>query len=805
MESVGLNPIRARAGIKKEEVLRDYRLAVLSREASYIGRREVFMGKAKFGIFGDGKELAQLALSKFFNKGDFRAGYYRDQTLMFAIGALGIQEFFAQLYAHTDLDHEPSSGGRLMNSHFSTRLLDEKGDWKELSTLKNSSSDISCTAGQMPRLVGLGYASKLYRQNTALHGFKKFSNNGNEIAFGTIGDASTAEGHFYEALNAMGILQIPVVLSVWDDAYGISVPKEYATVKSSISEVLAGFQKDNASNGIEIFVARAWNYEELISTYREATEIARKSHIPCLVHVTEVTQPQGHSTSGSHHRYKSKKRLLWEEEFDCNLKFKEWILAEGLYSESELNQIEDEAKKASKKAKNSAWQAYKDSLKTEIKEVKLLISMAKKESGQQEQIGHILEELNNLPSPIKSEYHNAVRKTLRYLTRENSKAKYNIIDWLENKKEIRFKEYSSFLHSRSAHAAIKIKEVKPRYNDDPKVVDGREVLRACFDHHLTNNPKVFAIGEDVGKIGDVNQGFAGLQEKHGKLRVTDTGIRETTIMGQGIGAALRGLRPIVEVQYLDYLMYCTQTLSDDLACLHYRTVGGQKAPLIVRTRGHRLEGVWHSGSPMGMILGCLRGIYVLVPRNMTQAAGFYNTMLDSDDPCIIIESLNGYRLKEKIPENLPDIRTPLGIPEIMTQGGDLTIVTYGSLCRLAVDVAFQLREFSIEAEVIDVQSLLPFDRNNMVVESLKKTNRIIFLDEDVPGGASAFMMQKVLEEQNGYRYLDSKPITLTGKEHRPAYSTDGDYFSKPSMDDIFEAAYLMMHESNPKKYPSLYD
>lgn len=789
--------------VNKKEILEDYHIAVESREDSLIGRKEVFMGKAKFGIFGDGKEVAQIAMAKAFQNGDFRSGYYRDQTFMMSIGQLTSQQFFAQLYAHTSLSDEPASAGRMMNGHFGTRSLNDKGEWKTLTDMKNSSSDISPTAGQMPRLVGLAYASKLYRNNPDLHDFEDFSIKGNEVAFGTIGNASTSEGHFFEAVNAAGVLQIPMLIAIWDDHYGISVPQKYHTTKESISELLSGLQRTSDKPGYEIFVVKGWDYPSLVETFQKAASISRKEHVPCMVHVTEVTQPQGHSTSGSHERYKSKERLDWEKAHDCNLKFREWILTEEIATEQELDEIEKLAKAAAKKAKENAWKAYQSEIKEDIKKTAELFLKIQGSSVQKE-IEEISSNLKNSMNPIKADIMKAVRSALWYLRNDPSEAKNHLISWFNELKERYDDEYSSHTYSESANSALNVTEVKPEYSDDSKLVDGREVLQACFDHHLSVNPLVFAFGEDVGKIGDVNQGFAGLQEKYGELRVSDTGIRETTIIGQGIGAALRGLRPIAEIQYLDYLLYAIQTLSDDLATLQYRTKGGQKAPLIIRTRGHRLEGVWHSGSPMGMIINALRGVYILVPRNMTQAAGFYNTLLDSDDPALMIESLNGYRLKERIPENLSEIRTPLGVPEILKEGNDITLVTYGSTCRIVMEAANTLNEFGISAEVIDVQTLIPFDRHGIIVESLNKTNRIAFIDEDVPGGASAYMMRKVLERDNGYKLLDSKPITITGKDHRPAYGSDGDYFSKPNMEDIFERVYELMNEVDPEKYPNIF-
>lgn len=781
--------------LSNEQILADYKLAVESRENSLIGRKEVFMGKAKFGIFGDGKEVPQLAMAQVFENGDWRSGYYRDQTFMMAIGRLTSQEFFAQLYAHTNVEAEPASAGRMMNGHFATRFLDEHGDWISQTDQKNSSADLSPTAGQMPRLVGLAYASKLYRNNPALHDKTNFSIKGNEVAFGTIGNAATSEGQFFEAINAIGVLQIPVVMSVWDDEYGISVPKGYHTTKQSISKFLSGLQRNEDGKGYEIFTVKGWDYVALIETYKNATAIARKEHVPCLVHVTELTQPQGHSTSGSHERYKSKKRLLWEKNHDCLLKMREWILDDGITTSEELGVIELEAKKVAKDARSKAWKAAILETKEDFNEAMGLLTPLNN-SNIDRLIGKLKEEI----TPAKADIVRAARKALRYIKNEDSGAKSKLIAWLDEKSKAHAKEYNAKVFSESSSSVLKVEGIAPEYSNSSPLVDGREVLQACFDNLLGSNPEVFAIGEDVGKIGDVNQAFAGLQEKHGELRVTDTGIRETTIIGQGIGAALRGLRPIVEIQYLDYLLYAIQTLSDDLATLQYRTFGGQKAPLIIRTRGHRLEGVWHSGSPMGMILNSLRGIHVLVPRNMTQAAGFYNTMMQSDEPALIIESLNGYRLKERIPDNLSEFTVPLGVPEILKEGKDVTIVTYGSTCRIVIEATSQLEDYGVNAEVIDAQTLLPFDLSGIIVDSLKKTSRLVIVDEDVPGGASAFILQQLMERDNGYFSLDSKPLTITGKEHRPAYGTDGDYFSKPNAEDIFERIMDLMSEVTPQKY-----
>ena len=788
-----------------KEILSDYRLAVESREASLIGRKEVFMGKAKFGIFGDGKEVAQIAMSKVFRAGDHRAGYYRDQTFMFAIGELTVQQYFAQLYAHTDVEADPASAGRLMNGHYATRMLDENGKLRNLAEFKNSSGDISPTAGQMPRLLGLAYASKLFRHNPQLRSMTHLSRNGDEIAFGTIGNASTSEGMFFEAINAAGVLQIPMLTSVWDDAYGISVPAEYHTTKSSISKALAGLQRTAAEKGFEILIVKGWDYPALIETYQKAERICREEHVPVLLHVEELTQPQGHSTSGSHERYKSKERLAWEVEFDCNKKMREWIIQEVMVLPEEVDSIEREARQSAKDARDRAWKAFMQDIKKDQLFVTQTIIKAESECSEKTGLQEIREELDKTINPTRLDTMRAAKKALRLLRdHEDLPSRQALASWIKQSEEINHDRYSSHLYSESAESALKVTHVEPIYSEDASVIDGREVLQMCFDAALERDPRVLAFGEDVGKIGDVNQGFAGLQKKHGELRVTDTGIRECTIIGQGIGLAMRGLRPIAEIQYLDYFIYALATLSDDLATLHYRTKGGQKAPLIIRTRGHRLEGVWHAGSPIGMILHSLRGIYLLVPRNMTQAAGFYNTMLQSDDPAIIIECLNGYRLKEKLPDNIGEFTVPLGVPEVLREGEDFTIVTYGSMCRIVMEAAQALEEAGISCEVIDVQSLLPFDRYHTIVESLKKTNRVAFADEDVPGGASSFMMQQVLEVQDGYRYLDSKPVTITGKEHRPAYASDGDYFSKPNAEEIFEKVYAVMREAYPEKFPSLY-
>jgi pyruvate/2-oxoglutarate/acetoin dehydrogenase E1 component/TPP-dependent pyruvate/acetoin dehydrogenase alpha subunit len=787
----------------KQTILDDYRLVYVSRETSYLGRREVLTGKAKFGIFGDGKELPQLALAKQFKEGDFRSGYYRDQTLMMAIGQLTVQQFFAQLYAHTDVDAEPCSAGRSMNGHFGTRSLNEDGTWKDLTKIKNSSSDISPTAGQMGRLLGLAQASKVYRNNKELASFTKFSKGGNEIAFGTIGDASTSEGPFWEAINAIGVLQVPVVMSVWDDGQGISVPKKYQTTKESISEVLKGFQRDKGkNNGFEILKVKAWDYVSLVETYEKAAKIAREEHCPVLVHVEEVTQPQGHSTSGSHERYKSKERLEWEAEYCCVKKFKEWILENKIATEDELIQLEKEGKKQVLDEKKAAWSAYLNPIKKERDEVVALLVNLVAESNNGSFISPMIDELKGNSEPIRKDFISVLKKALRITRTENIPSKQPLLAWLKESEKLNFDRYNSTLYSEFDSSPMNVKEVKAIFTDQKE--DGRVILRDNFDKILEKHPEVLIFGEDAGKIGGVNQGLEGLQDKYGKIRISDTGIRENTILGQGIGMALRGLRPIAEIQYLDYLLYAIQIMSDDLATLQYRTKGGQKAPVIIRTRGHRLEGIWHSGSPMGMIVNSIRGIHVCVPRNLTQSAGFYNTLLQGDDPGIVIEPLNGYRTKENIPSNLGEFTVPLGVPEYLTEGTDLTIVSYGSTCNLALQAVQQLNEVGISAELIDVRTLLPFDVNHMIVESLKKTNRLLIVDEDVPGGASAYLLQKIIEEQKGYFQLDSEPVTLTAKAHRPAYGTDGDYFSKPSIEDIFDAAYSIMNEFDEDTYPKIY-
>lgn len=789
----------------KKIVLNDYRIAFESREASLTGRKEVLTGKAKFGIFGDGKEVAQLAMAKVFRDGDFRSGYYRDQTFMFACGTLTVQQWFAGLYAHADVEADPSSAGRQMNGHFATRSLNPDGSWKNLTKIKNSSSDISPTGSQMPRLLGLAMASKYFRINPELQGgeFLNFSNAGNEIAFGTIGDASTSEGLFWETINAAGVMQVPMLISVWDDGHGISVPKKYQTTKESISELLKGFQRDDSANGYEIFKVKGWDYPALCETYEKAAAVCREQHIPVLVHVEEMTQPQGHSTSGSHERYKSKERLQWEQDFDPIKKMREWMVGSSISTIEELDSIEAECKQSVKNSRNAAWNAYLQPIKDEIKEVGVLLDELAQHTSESTLVMQVRNELSSLTDPIRKDIYAGLKKMLRKLRFENSAAKQKITDWLNMANITNYERYNSYLHSHSSQNALGVKTVTPLYTED-KTVDGREILRDNFDAILAKHPSVLIFGEDSGKIGGVNQGLEGLQKKYGEHRVFDTGIREATIMGQAIGLAMRGLRPIAEIQYLDYLLYALQVMSDDLATIQYRTKGGQKAPVVIRTRGHRFEGIWHSGSPMGMIINAVRGIYVCVPRNMTKAAGFYNTLLQADEPALVIEPLMCYRMKEKMPANHGEYKMALGQPEILTQGNDVTIVTYGYCCYLAQEAAHQLLEAGIYAEVIDVQTLLPFDVNNTILESVKKTNRILFVDEDVPGGASAYMMQKVLEEQGAYKHLDAEPKTLAAKEHRPAYGSDGSYFSKPSADDIYDAVYDIMHEANPEKFPGIY-
>lgn len=788
-----------------QDILSDYSLAVLSRETSLLGRREVLTGKAKFGIFGDGKEVPQLAMAKFFQNGDFRSGYYRDQTFMMAIDQLTVRQFFAQLYANPDVELEPASGGRSMNGHFATRSLNEDGSWKNLTEQKNSSADISPTAGQMPRLLGLAQASKIYRNVDELQGANNFSVSGNEVAFGTIGDASTSEGLFWEAINAAGVLQIPMVMSVWDDGHGISVPKKYQTTKESISEVLKGFQRDGkGSNGYEILKTKGWDYAHLMETYEKATAIAREQHVPVLIHVEEVTQPQGHSTSGSHERYKSKERLEWETEYDCINQFGKWIIEKGIASQVQLDEIREAAKKQVRDEKKLAWEDFINPIKADRDEAVALMQAIADESGNAAKINELINPLKSAVEPIRKDIISASKRILRIIKQENLSTKQALINWLGYSATVNSERYSSHLYSESTDSPLNIKEIKPIYDENAELVDGRLVVRDNFDALFAKYPNTLIFGEDSGKIGDVNQGLEGMQEKYGELRVSDTGIREATILGQGIGMAMRGLRPIAEIQYLDYLLYALQIMSDDLATLHYRSKGGQKAPLIVRTRGHRLEGIWHSGSPMGTIINSIKGIHVCVPRNLTTAAGMYNTLLKGDDPGLIIEPLNAYRSKEKLPTNLGEFQVELGVPEIVKEGTDVTLVSYGSTCNLAEEAVAQLAEEGISVELIDVRTLMPFDKNGMIGASIKKTNRVVFLDEDVDGGASAFMMQQVLEGQKAYFDLDAEPVTLAAKNHRPAYGTDGDYFSKPSIEDMVETVYNLMHEAKPLQFPAIY-
>ncbi|MGL2993745.1 alpha-ketoacid dehydrogenase subunit alpha/beta [Flavobacterium sp. TSSA_36] len=787
----------------KTEVISDYTLAVTSRECSLLGRKEVLTGKAKFGIFGDGKEVPQLAMAKAFQNGDFRSGYYRDQTFMMAIGELTVAQFFAGLYGHTDLSFDPMSAGRQMGGHFVTHSLNEDGSWKNLTQQKNSSADISPTAGQMPRLLGLAQASKIYRNVSGITNAANFSTNGNEIAWGTIGNASTSEGLFFETINAAGVLQVPMVMSVWDDEYGISVHAKHQTTKENISEILKGYQRDETGNGYEILRVKGWDYAELITIYEKAAAIAREQHVPVLIHVQQLTQPQGHSTSGSHERYKNSERLAWEREYDCLRQMRLWMIAINIASPEELDSIEENAKKIVLEAKKQAWNNFIQPIINEQKELIALLESIVNTSTNKEFITKHIAELKTIKNPLKKEILVAARKSLRLLI--NQKGHSELSEWITNYLAITQPKFSSNLHSESAHNSSSIQKVAATYNENAKAdTDGRMILRDNFDALFHKHPELLIFGEDAGAIGDVNQGLEGMQEKYGELRVADTGIREATILGQGIGMALRGLRPIAEIQYLDYLLYAIQIMSDDLATLQYRTVGKQKAPLIVRTRGHRLEGIWHSGSPMGMIINALRGMHVLVPRNMTQAAGFYNSLLECDEPALVIECLNGYRLKEVAPNNYGEFKTPIGVVETLKEGTDITLVSYGSTLRLVQQAANELLEVEINCEVIDVQSLLPFDLNHDIVKSLAKTNRLLVIDEDVPGGASAYLLQQITEIQDGYKYLDSKPETLTAKAHRPAYGTDGDYFSKPSAEDIFEKVYSMMHESNPAKFPRLY-
>lgn len=781
----------------KTIVLNDYKIAYESRQISLLGRREVLTGKAKFGIFGDGKEVAQLAMAKVFNPGDWRAGYYRDQTFMLAAGITTKRQLFAQLYANTDLGMEPASAGRQMNNHFATRTLDEKGQWKNLSTLKNSSSDVSPTASQMQKLVGLAYASKLYRQNKDLHQFTQFSTNGNEVAFGTIGNASTSEGVFFESINAAGVLQIPMAISVWDDGYGISVPAKYHTTKENISEVLKGFQRDDTADGFEIFRVKGWDYAALCETYEKAIQICRTQHVPVLIHVTELTQPQGHSTSGSHERYKPEERLAWEKEYDCIFKMRQWMLESAIATEEQINNLEKIAKIEIKRIQKEAWADFIEDIQIDKEQAFILLDAL---AIQHEEIKQITLILKSEIDPLRKEIISTVRKAMRISRKNKSSERDNLLNWYQNQQNKNYDLYNSYLYTNSDKSPLKVEIEEAVYSENSQMVDGREVLNACFDANFANNPLIIAFGEDLGAIGDVNQGFAGLQQKYGENRITDTGIREITIVGQALGLAQRGFIPIAEIQYLDYITYTISVLSDDIATLSYRTKGGQKAPLIIRTRGHRLEGIWHAGSPMGMLVNALKGMHICVPRNMVQAAGMYNTLLQGDEPALLIECLNGYRIKEKMPDNVGEFKVPLGIAEIIKTGIDITLVSYGSTLRIVSEAANELTKMDIDVEIIDLQTLMPFDLNNNCLQSIKKTNKLLIIDEDVPGGGSAYILQQLLENQKAYQFLDAAPHTLSAKEHRTPYGTDGDYFSKPSVDDVVEKVYQMMQEYNPQKF-----
>ncbi|MBN2639034.1 MAG: hypothetical protein JXR65_08100 [Bacteroidales bacterium] len=794
--------------LTKEEILRDYRTAVESRQASLMGRREVLTGKAKFGIFGDGKEIPQLAMARVFKEGDWRSGYYRDQTFMLAAGMMELEEFFSQLYGDTDLKMNPSNGGRLMNNHFASRSLDDNGHWKDLTKQKNSAPDSSPTASQMPRLLGLASASKHFKNYSNPEFFRGFSNKGNEVAFGTIGDASTSEGYFFETMNAAAVLGVPMVVSVWDDQWGISVPNEYQTVKSNISEALKGFEKQKDSNGIKIFRAKCFDYKELIKIYQLGVEECRTNHIPVLFHITGCTQPQGHSTSGSHERYKSSEQLKDEHERDGILKMRQWILEEKIATVDELDDIETKAKERVKQARKNAWKNFTDPIKKKRDELLNMLDTVSCFCEKHEKIKQLQKELAQIAEPIRKDVVSAARKMLYLLCNQcsfnDAPLKKTLREWLLAEEKEDHYRYSSHLYSQSDLSPLNLKIVAPEYKEGADFVPGREILRDNFDYNFEHNPALIIFGEDVGNIGGVNQTYEGLQKKYGENRIFDTGIREATIIGQGLGMALRGLRPIAEIQYLDYILYGLQVISDDIATMHYRTRGGQKAPIIISTRGHRLEGIWHAGSPMGMLLHSVRGVHVAVPRNMTQAAGFYNTYLESDQPVIIIEPLNGYRIREKKPSNIGEFKTPVGIPEVLKKGKDITLVTYGSCVRIAEEAIERLAEFDVDVELIDVQTLIPFDINGSIVNSLKKTNKIVFFDEDVHGGTTAYMMNRVLEVQKGFYYLDMEPKSIAGESHRTAYSTDGDYFSNPSADDVFETIYQMMNEYNPAKYPSIF-
>ncbi|MEE8137498.1 MAG: transketolase C-terminal domain-containing protein [Thermoanaerobaculia bacterium] len=793
---------RASFHFTRESILRDYRIAFQSREASLIGRSEVLTGKAKFGIFGDGKEVAQVAMARAFRKGDFRSGYYRDQTLMFALGALRIDEFFAQLYADTDVERDPCSAGRQMNAHFATRMLAADGSWPNLTAIYNSAADVSPTGSQMPRLVGLAYASRLYRELEELRSMTRFSNNGDEIAWGTIGDATCAEGMFWEAINAAGVLKVPMLLSIWDDGYGISVPSELQITRGHLSSILRGFQRaPGKSDGFDLYTIRGWDYPLLCETYLNAAEIVRREHVPAIIHVTELTQPQGHSTSGSQERYKSAARLAWEEEHDCLRRMREWILEERIATPEELERIGEDDRQLVRELQRRAWENYRRPILEERDKVVAIFSELVREASSGDEVEVVSSRLTRKQNPFRRDVMAAVKEVLVALRDEELPAKRRLIDWQRESVAVNERRYGSDLYNESEDSVLNVPQVPPVYLDDSPTVNGFEVLNRCFDEALARHPELVAFGEDLGKLGDVNQGFAGLQEKYGELRVADTGIRELTILGQAIGLAMRGIRPIAEIQYLDYILYALQIMSDDLATLRWRTRGGQKAPVIIRTRGHRLEGIWHAGSPMAGILNLVKGIYLCVPRDMTQAAGFYNTILRGDDPALVVEVLNGYRVKERLPANIGEFTVPLGVPEVLRQGREVTLVTYGACCRIALEAAELLQRVEIEAEVVDVQTLHPFDRHGKILESLKKTNRIVFVDEDVPGGTTAFMMQQVLEGQGGFHWLDAEPCTVSAKAHRPAYGSDGDYFSKPNREEIFDAVYGLMHRCDPGRFP----
>lgn len=777
----------------KAEALADYRLALTSRHISLIGRKQVLNGKAKFGIFGDGKEVAQIAMARAMKPGDWLVAYYRDQTTTFHHGTVSYEEFFRQLYADVDYQGDLSTVGRQMNGFSATRTVDHNGNWKNLSSLYNSSSDTSPTGSQMPRSLGFALASKLFRENEALHNLEQFSNNGNEVICATIGDASTSEGLFWETLNAAGVMKVPLIVSIWDDGYGISVPREKQTTKNSISELLEGFKVNKKGEGYNMYVVPGWDYEALREAYEDGIAKARATHTPAIFHITEVTQPQGHSTSGSHERYKSPERLQWEKDFCCVGRLKSWILKNKYATNEELAAIDKEAEETARVAQDSAWKNFRDGISKEADECLALVTAVQASSPAGSEIEKAVTNLRSTPTVIRRDIASLARKTLRLTQGENTQNRSDLERWANNYAAKNKERWNTYLYNEGPNSALNVPVIPAAYSDSSPVLNGNQIIQNCMDKILERDARVCIFGEDVG-IGDVNHGLVGLPEKHGPHRIFDTGIREATIIGQGLGMAMRGLRPIAEIQYLDYLLFGFQTLSDDLATLHYRNVGGQIAPLIVRTRGHRLEGIWHTGSPMGMIIHGLRGMYILTPRNMVQAAGMYNTMLKSDDPALLIECLNGYGVKEKLPDNIGEFTVPLGVPEIIREGSDVTLVTYGSCCRIAEAAATELADFDISVEIIDAQTLVPFDKHGVIVESLKKTNRIVFMDEDVPGGASAYMMQQVLENWDGYRYLDGKPVTIAAKDHRGAYSSDGDYFSKPSADDVVEIIMGMVRE-----------